>query len=70
MTQNGGGSSTPPPSTGGVSNGGRTRWRHPRPVARRRSWRRRTGKNWGKRRCLGACWEWGAFIRVLGGGFL
>jgi hypothetical protein len=69
MTQNGGGSSTPPPGTGGVSNGGRTRWRHPRPVAHRQSWLHQTEENWGKRRCLGGCWSWCGFNCVIGGGF-
>jgi hypothetical protein len=61
----------PSPPLPGVrsSNGGRTRWRHPRPGARWRCWLRRTRANWGKRGCLGACWGWCGFKGVLGGGF-
>jgi hypothetical protein len=61
---------TPPPLPGVRSpNGGRTRWRHPRPGARRRRGLLRTRANWGKRRCLGACWGWCGSNCVLGGGF-
>jgi hypothetical protein len=69
MTQNGGGCSTPPPGTGGVSNGGRTRWRLPLPVPRQRSVRRRTRANGEKGCCLGGCWERCEFNWVIGGGF-
>jgi hypothetical protein len=61
---------TPPPLPGvRLLNGGRTRRRHPRPVARRRRWLLRTRMNGRKRRCLGACWEWGEFNCLIGGGF-
>jgi hypothetical protein len=61
---------TPPPLPGvRLPNGGRTRWRHPRPVAHLRRCLPRTRENWGKRRCLGACWGWCGFNCVIGGGF-
>jgi hypothetical protein len=61
---------TPPPVPGvRSSSGGPTRRRCLRPVARRRSWRRRTRASGEKRGCLGARWEWGAFNCVIGGAF-
>jgi hypothetical protein len=61
---------TPPPVPGVCSSSdGPTRRRCLRPVARRRSWRCRTRASGEKRGCLGACWGWCAFIRVLGRGF-
>jgi hypothetical protein len=63
-----GGPSPPLPGVR-LSNGGRTRWRHPRPGARRRSWLRRTRANWGERGCLRGSWGWCGFNRVLGGAF-
>jgi hypothetical protein len=61
---------TPPPVPGvRSSSGGPTRQRCLRPVARRRGWRRRTRASGEKRGCLGASWEWGEFVRLLGGGF-
>jgi hypothetical protein len=36
---------------------------------RRQCWLRRMRASGEKRGCLGACWGWGAFDRVLGGGF-
>jgi hypothetical protein len=62
--------STPPPVPGvHSSSGGPTRRRCLRPVARRRCRLRRTRASGRERRCLRGCWEWGAFNRVLGGGF-
>jgi hypothetical protein len=61
---------TPPPVPGvRSSSGGPTQRRHPRPVARRRCRLRRTRASGEKRRCLGAHWEWGEFIYVIGGTF-
>jgi hypothetical protein len=61
---------TPPPVPGVCSSsGGPTRRRCLRPVARRCCRLRRTRASGEKRGCLGARWEWGAFIRELGGAF-
>jgi hypothetical protein len=61
---------TPSPVPGVCSSsGGPTRRCCLRPVARRRSWRRRTRKSGEKRGCLGARWEWCAFNCVIGGAF-
>jgi hypothetical protein len=62
--------STPPPDPGvRSSSGGPMQRRHPRPVARRRCRIRRTRASGEKRGCLGASWEWGEFLRVLGEDF-
>jgi hypothetical protein len=62
--------STPPPVPGVCpSSGGPTRRRCLRPVARRRCRLRRTRVSGEKRGCLGASWEWGEFVRLIGGGF-
>jgi hypothetical protein len=61
---------TPPPVPGvRSSSGGPTQRRHPRPVARRRCRLHQTRASGEKRRCLGARWEWGEFICVIGGAF-
>jgi hypothetical protein len=65
----GSGCTPPPPSGVRSSNGGRTRWRHPRPGARRHRWLLRTRENGGKRGCLGGSWGWCGFDGVLGGAF-
>jgi hypothetical protein len=61
----------PPPPLPGVrsSSGGSTRRRCLRSVPRRRGWRRRTRASGEKRGCLGGSWEWGEFVRLIGGGF-
>jgi hypothetical protein len=65
----GSGGASPPLPAVRSSNGGRTRWHHPRPEARRRQWLRLTRENRGGRGCLGGCWGWCGFDGVLGGGF-
>jgi hypothetical protein len=61
---------TPPPLPAvRSSNGGRTRWRHPRPGARRRRWLLRTRRSGGKKGCLGGSWGRCGFDGVLGGAF-
>jgi hypothetical protein len=62
--------STPPPDPGvRSSSDGPTRRRCLCPVARRRCRLHRTRASGEKRGCLGASWEWGEFVRGLGGGF-
>jgi hypothetical protein len=61
---------TPPPLPAvRSSNGGRTRWRHPRPGARRCRWLLQTRESGGKKGCLGGSWGRCGFDGVLGGAF-
>jgi hypothetical protein len=49
--------------------GGQTRRRSPRPVPRRRSWRRRARASGAIQVCLGDSWGRGALVRLIGGAF-
>jgi hypothetical protein len=63
------GEDPPPLPSGGLLPGGQTRRRSPRPVPRRRGWRRRARASGAKQACLGGSWGRGELVRLIGGAF-
>jgi hypothetical protein len=63
------GEAPPPIPSGGLLQVGRTRRRPPRPVPRRRGWRRRARASGERGVCLGGSWDRGESSRLIDGGF-